>query len=72
MKHLKYDKLAIQSHLVSDLFSVEEKRLLFSLRSMCNPAKMNFRKMNKGNLKCSFQCNQDETHIHIFQECTPL
>ena len=39
---------------------------------MCYPAKMNFRKMNKGNLKCSFQCNQDETQIHIFQECTPL
>ena len=66
MKHLKYDKLAIQSYLVSDLFSVEEKRLLFSLRSMCYPAKMNFQKMNKGNLKCSFQCNQDETQIHIF------
>ena len=72
MKHLKYDKLAIQNYLVSDLFSIEEKRLLSSLRSMCYPAKMNFRKMNKGNLKCSFLCNEDETQMHIFQECTPL
>lgn len=55
MKDLQYDKLSIQNYLISDLFSLEEKYLLSSLRSMCYPAKMNFRKMHKGNLKCSLK-----------------
>ena len=57
---------------MSDQFSLEEKKLLVSLRSMCYPAKMNFRKMNKGNLKCSFFCEEEETQGHIFQACKPL
>ena len=72
MKDLKYDNLVIQNYLVSDQFSIEEKKLLLSLRSMCYPAKMNFRKMNKGNLKCSFFCEEEETQGHIFQACKPL
>ena len=28
--------------------------------------------MNKGNLKCSFQCDSDETQEHIFQNCQPI
>ena len=72
MKDLQHDKLIIQNYLVSDQFSLEEKYLLTSLRSMCYPAKMNFRKMHKGNLKCSLKCDDDETQFHIFQACTPI
>ena len=42
MKNVKYLKFAIQEYLQSDIFNHEEKKLLFSLRSMCYPAKMNF------------------------------
>ena len=33
---------------------------------------MNFRKMNKNNLKCSFSCNTFETQSHIFEDCKPI
>ena len=72
MKDLQYNKLIIQNDLVSDQFSLEEKYLLSSLRSMCYPAKMNFLKMHKGNLKCSLKCDDDETQLHIFQAFTPI
>ena len=51
---------------------MEEKQLLFSLRSKCYPAKMNFRKQYKGNLKCSFQCLDQETQTHICKNCGPI
>ena len=72
MKDLNYDKLMIQNYLVSDQLCLEEKNLLASLRSMCYPAKMTFRKMHKGNLECSLQCDNDETQVHIFEACTPI
>ena len=28
--------------------------------------------MHKGNLKCSLQCDNDETQVHIFEACTPI
>ena len=28
--------------------------------------------MNKGNLKCSLNCDQIETQIHIFENCEPV
>ena len=34
--------------------------------------KINYKKMNKGNLKCTFYCNCDETQEHIFQHCQPI
>ena len=33
---------------------------------------MNFRKMQKRNLKCSLQCDNDETQVHMFEACTPI
>ena len=33
---------------------------------------MNFRKLNKGNLICSFLCKSEETQIHIFEQCRPI
>ena len=64
IKDLKYLNLSIKKYLI--------KQLLASLRSMCYPAKMNFRKMHKGNLSCSFQCSEPETQGHIFQACQPI
>ena len=28
--------------------------------------------MNRGNLKCSFKCNSDESKDHNSQSCTPI
>ena len=72
MKYLKYEGLSIQPYLTMNQFSLGEKQLLFSLRSHCYNAKNNFRKMNRGNLKCSLKCNSDESQDHIFQSCTPI
>ena len=33
---------------------------------------MNFKKLNKGNLGCRFQCDTEETQIHIFENCRPI
>ena len=37
-----------------------------------DPAKMNFKKLHQGDLKCVLKCNEDETQIHIFQKCQPV
>ena len=58
--------------MTSSLFKLQEIKLLFSLRSKCYPAKMNFTKLNKGNLKCSFKCDSNETQDHIFEHCDPI
>ena len=42
------------------------------LRSKTHPAKTNFKKFNRKNLKCSLLCNTVETQEHIFQECQPI
>ena len=72
MKALEYKTFGIQQYIISIKFSVKQIRLLFSLRSSCYSAKMNFPKMNRGNLKCIFLCDQQETQIHIFEECQPI
>ena len=41
-------------------------------RSKCYPAKMNFKKMNKGDLKCIFLCHQEETQDYIFETCPAI
>ena len=72
MKDLKYDSLSIQKYLISELFSQEEKKLMALLISMCYPAKLNFQKMHKRNLKCSLQCNEPETQMNIFEACPAI
>ena len=32
---------------------------------------MNFKKLHRGDLKCVFKCNEEETQIHIFPKCAP-
>ena len=72
MKDVHYQKLEMQSYLKNGRFNQEEIKLLFSLRSKSYPAKINYKKINKGNLKCTFQCKSDETQEHIFQNCQPI
>ena len=72
MKALEYRTFGIQPYLVSANFSLKQIQLLFSLRFNCYSAKMNFPKMNRGNLKCSFLCDQQETQLHIFEDCQPI
>ena len=72
MKFLEYSELAIQPYLNTSIFNKHEIQLLFSLRSKCYPAKMNFKKLHRGDLKCIFKCDVEETQLHIFQECEPI
>ena len=72
LQDLKYDRLRTQDYLINGQFSQEEINLLFALRSKSYAAKMNFRKMNRGDLKCVFQCGQLETQSHIFENCKPI
>ena len=69
---MHYEKLEIQPYLHSSQISFDQKQLLYSLRSKCYLARMNFKKMNKGNLRCRFDCNQEETQAHIFENCGPI
>ena len=72
LQNLKYDRLRTQDYLTNGQFSQEEINLLFALRSKSYPAKMNYRKMNRGDLKCILKCDQLETQSHIFENCTPI
>ena len=72
MGDLKYTKLAIQPYLTNGQFSLKQIKLLFALRSKCYPAKLNFRKLNRGNLMCRMGCNEDESQSQIFENCEPL
>ena len=72
MKQLTYDKFQMQEYLTNGEFNRDEIKLLYSLRSKTYLAKANFKNMNKGNLKCVFQCDQIETQEHIFQNCEPI
>ena len=44
LNSLQYEELEIQPYLESSRFSLEEKQLLYSLRSKCYLAKMNFKR----------------------------
>ena len=72
MKHLVYEDISIQPYLSLDSFSLEEKKLLFSLRSNSYRANMSFKKMNRGNLNCSLKCCTEETQLHIFESFKPV
>ena len=72
MKDLVYKDFKIQPYMNTNTFSTHEINLLFSLRSKCYPAKMNFKKLHRGDLNCSLKCDVQETQFHIFQECEPI
>ena len=72
LKSLEYKSFGIQPYLTCERFSLKQIKLLYSLRSKCYSAKMNFKKINRGSLKCIFLCNEDETQYHIFETCQPI
>ena len=72
MKNISYEHLELQKYLNHPKFGQKEIKLMCLLRSKTHPAKFNFRKMNKNDLKCSFQCNTVETQEHIFEQCQPI
>ena len=72
LSDLKYDSLQIQPYMNHTKFGKNEIQLMCLLRSKTHPAKNNFRKMYKNNLKCSFNCDSIETQDHIFETCTPI
>ena len=72
LKEIKYQELKIQSYMNHKMFGEKEIKIMCLLRSKSYPAKMNYKKMNKNNLKCSFNCKSDETQNHIFEQCLPI
>ena len=60
LKNPNYKDFGMQPHLNSNKFSTSKK---------CYPAKMNFKKLNKKDIKCVFKCDEEETQCHIFQNC---
>ena len=70
--NITYDTLKLQPYMTNKIFNRKEINLLHRLRSKCYKAKMNFRKINKNNLKCSLKCDIDETQEHIFEDCKPI
>ena len=72
IKDIKYECGKIQEYLKSPNFNQKERNLLYALRSRSHPAKLNYRKMNSFNLKCSLGCQENEDQYHIFENCTFL
>ena len=58
--------------MTKEYFGFEEMKLLSFLGSQCYDAKLNFRKLNKRNLKCRLNCHYEESQSHIFQSCQPI
>ena len=72
IKNINYNEYKIQPYLENNLFTNEERNLLYALRSKCHPAKQNFKKMNRDNLLCSFGCLEIEDQNHLFNKCVRL
>ena len=73
VKHLKHEIFGMQKYLRNNSIkiSIEEKQMIFKLRSKVTNVKMNFKGMNEG-LKCKI-CHEEknETQTHIL-ECKIL
>ena len=72
LDRVEYKQFEIQSYLTTKTLNNEEKLLLFNLRSNCHSSKANFRKLNKNNLTCSFNCPNIEDQLHSFTICRPI
>ena len=71
-KDIVYEQFELQPYFTHAKFGKKEIKLMCLLRSKTHPAKANFKKLNRNNLKCSLLCNTIETQEHIFQECQPI
>ena len=65
IKFIKYKKLEIQPYIKSEIFSNEEVKLLFSLRSRMTNVKSNFSSKFQQNLSCMFGCIAEENQNHL-------
>ena len=68
---IQYTQLRIQPYLSTTLISNKQKELLYILRSNCHSSKMNFKKLNRNNLKCVL-CSKPEDQVHTFTQCQPI
>jgi hypothetical protein len=69
---ITYNQFACQPYMNNKRFGVKEVQIMCLLRSRSYPAKTNFRKLYRNNLKCIFNCDSFETQSHIFEECKPI
>ena len=67
VKFIEYKKFETQPYILSELFSNEEVKLLFSLRSRMTSVKKNFSTKFKQNISCIFGCNFEENQKHIIE-----
>ena len=72
LNEVTYEKLTIQPYLTSRKFNNKERNLLYALRSRCHASKLNFRKMYKNDLKCTFGCPDPEDQRHTFTNCRKI
>ena len=72
IRHLEYERLELKPYLKSNEFSGKERKLLTLLRSRCHPARNDFKKMYKNQIKCNFGCDEVEDQEHIFMRCEPI
>ena len=74
-KHIEYDKLETSKYLLSNMFSVQQSRLLFKLRTRILDVKANFKNKFQNDfdqLQCNL-CDSDkiEDQKHVI-ECTKI
>ena len=66
VKFIVYKKLETQPYILSELFSNEEVKLLFSLRSRMTKVKTNF-SSNISNILCRLGCSVEENQQHLIE-----
>ena len=77
VKDLKYSENKMQSYIMARNLTIEQKQLLFQLRTNMVDVKENF-KGQYLDTKCVLGCNEDESQFHllhctmIIQHCTQL
>ena len=63
--------MATQPYILSDKFTNEDVKLLFSLRSRMTNVKRNFSTQFKQNLACSLGCANEKTQNHLL-DCSHI
>ena len=72
LNDVEYTIFQLQPYMATKTMTNEEKELLFNLRSKCHSSQANFRKMHRNNLKCIFNCPDNEDQMHSFTKCRPI
>ena len=72
LEAIKYSSFKLQPFFTCSEFGPKEIKIMSLLRSKCHPAKSNFKKRHRNDMKCRVGCITEETQFHIFEECTPI